>query len=184
MSTLFSFWPNLFAPPAIFWPETVCWNRGETLKIESDMLKKSERFFHERIPLTRAMGLRVVADSAHGFAVEAPVDLNHNHLATAFGGSINSVATLAGYALLWLELQEASAQIVIGSSSIRFLRPVRETIRAVCLRPEDSALENFKTALRENGKARIALTVYVIESGAIAAQFDATFVASTSEEKR
>ena len=78
------------------------------------------------------MGLRVVAHGASGFVVEAPVALNSNHLRTAFGGSINAVATLAAYGFLWLELNDAAAHVVVAESSIRFLRPVRETIRAIC----------------------------------------------------
>jgi thioesterase domain-containing protein len=62
-----------------------------------DRLRAAEKFLHEQIPITRAMGLRVVANDGNGFVVEAPVALNSNHLRTAFGGSINAVATLAAY---------------------------------------------------------------------------------------
>ncbi len=61
-----------------------------------DTLREAENYFHDQIPLTRAMGLRVVACDQNQFVVEAPVSLNSNHLQTAFGGSINAVATLAG----------------------------------------------------------------------------------------
>ncbi|MEY2577213.1 MAG: hypothetical protein QOI49_37, partial [Verrucomicrobiota bacterium] len=43
------------------------------------------------------MGVRVVANDESGFVIEAPVAFNSNHLRTAFGGSINAVATLAAY---------------------------------------------------------------------------------------
>ena len=162
------------------------WSAAEAkrLKTNPETLRKAERFFHENIPLTRAMGLRVVADTVHSFAVEAPVLLNHNHLQTAFGGSIFSIATLAGYGLLWMELQGTNAQIVIGSSSIRFLRPVREMIRAVCSRPEDNVLKKFKATLRDHGKARISLSVQVIEGGETAAHFEASFVALSGADSR
>ena len=55
------------------------------------MLRDAEKFLHEQIPITRAMGLRVMANADDAFTVEAPVALNSNHLRTAFGGSINSV---------------------------------------------------------------------------------------------
>ena len=67
---------------------------------------EAEQYFHQQIPITRAMGVRVVAHDESQFVVEAPVTLNFNHLGTAFGGSINAVATLAAYGLLWLELRE------------------------------------------------------------------------------
>jgi thioesterase domain-containing protein len=148
----------------------------------NDTLREAETFLHERIPLTRAMGVRVVPDVVHGFAVEAPVALNYNHLHTAFGGSVNAVATLAGYAVLWLALRERIAHVVIASSSIRFLRPVREIIRAVCLPPGSREFETFKTTLREKGKARITLSVHVDEGDIRCAKFDATFVAFRDEQ--
>ena len=142
-----------------------------------DELREAEKFFHTKIPLTRAMGVRVVSNDAKAFIVEAPVALNYNHLHTAFGGSINAVATLAGYGLLWMELRGEAAHVVIAESSIRFLRPVREMIRAICVKPEPAQLEEFRSSLRANGKAKIVLHVRVEEHGNIAAEFQATFVA-------
>jgi thioesterase domain-containing protein len=145
--------------------------------IEESALRRAEEFFHEQIPLTRAMGVRVVANEENGFALEAPVALNSNHLRTAFGGSINAVATLAAYGFLWLELNDASVHVVVAESSIRFLRPVRETIRAVCLRPTPDQLATFHAQFVEKGKARIALQVRVTEAEETAAEFEGSFVA-------
>ena len=123
------------------------------------------------------MGLRVVAHDDTGFTVEAPVALNSNHLRTAFGGSINAVATLAAYGFLWVELNDAAAHVVVAESSVRFLRPVRETIRATCLRPPARDLEMFAVQFREKRKARITLHVDVTENGETAAEFEGQFVA-------
>src|SRR3954470_17920982 len=128
------------------------------------MLAAAEKFLHEQIPITRAMGLRIVANDENGFVLEAPVALNSNHLRTAFGGSINAVATLAAYGFLWLELNEAAAHVVVAESSIRFLRPVRETIRAICLRPDANVLTEFRNDFAKKRKARITLRVNVIEA--------------------
>ncbi len=143
----------------------------------STELQEAEVFFHQKIPLTRAMGVRVSAASAGGFAVEAPVALNSNHLHTGFGGSINAVATLAAYALLWLELRDPRIELVVAESSIRFLAPVREMIRAICAPPAPDIMAAFKSALLRNGKGRIALLVTVEENGVAAARFTGTFVA-------
>jgi thioesterase domain-containing protein len=144
------------------------------------MLRAAEKFFHEQIPITRAMGLRVVANDESGFTIEAPVALNSNHLRTAFGGSINAVATLAAYGYLWLELNDATLHVVVAESSIRFLRPVRETIRAICLRPAAEELAAFGTQFAAKQKARIALRVNVIEAGETAAEFEGIFVARSA----
>jgi thioesterase domain-containing protein len=140
-------------------------------------LRQAEKFLHEQIPITRAMGLRVVANDEAGFTVEAPVALNSNHLKTAFGGSINAVVTLAVYGFLWMELNDAAAHVVVAESSIKFLRPVRETIRATCPRPDPSTLAAFRARFAEKGKARIELRVNVVEAGLTAAEFEGAFVA-------
>ena len=126
------------------------------------------------------MGLRVVRNDETGFTVEAPVALNSNHLRTAFGGSINAVATLAAYGFVWLELNEAAAHVVVAESSIRFRRPVRETIRATCARPDAESLAEFRRRFSEKQKAAITLHVSVTEAGEIAAEFEGRFVARTA----
>jgi len=124
------------------------------------------------------MGVRVVTRDENQFIVEAPVALNSNHLSTAFGGSINAVATLTAYGLLWLELRDHAVHVVVAESSIRFLLPVRETIRAICLRPDSAAYAAFQTRLAEKGKAHITLRVNVVEEGQTVAEFEGVFVAS------
>jgi thioesterase domain-containing protein len=126
------------------------------------------------------MGLRVVKNDENGVVVEAPVAQNSNHLRTAFGGSINAVATLAAYGLLWLELNNPKAHVVVAESSIRFLRPVRETIRAICLRPGAEELSAFHSDFAGKRKARITLRAKVIEDGETAAEFEGRFVARTA----
>jgi thioesterase domain-containing protein len=147
---------------------------------EETALRQAQAFFHEQIPITRAMGMRVVANDENGLVIEAPVALNSNHLRTAFGGSINAVATLAAYGFLWLELNDAAVHVVVAESSIRFLRPVRETIRAICLRPAAEELAAFRSQFTAKRKARIALRVNVIEGGERAAEFEGAFVARTA----
>jgi thioesterase domain-containing protein len=145
--------------------------------IEESALRRAEEYFHEQIPLTRAMGVRVLVHDEDGFAIEAPVALNSNHLRTAFGGSINAVATLAAYGFLWLELRATGVHVVVAASTIQFLRPVRETIRAVCQRPRPDEWETFREQFESAGKARIKLRVAVVENDQTAAEFEGTFVA-------
>jgi thioesterase domain-containing protein len=150
--------------------------RRDVNKPANDRLQDAEQYFHQQIPITRAMGIRVVAHDESQFIVEAPVALNSNHLGTAFGGSINAVATLAAYGSVWLGLRDQAVHVVVAESSIRFLHPVRETIRAICRRPE-TEWTAFQTRFAEKGKARITLRVTVVEAGRTAAEFEGIFVA-------
>src|SRR5438067_7842870 len=120
-------------------------------------LRETEAFFHEQIPITRAMGVHVESYDGSRLTLTAPREINHNHLGTAFGGSLSAVATLAGYGLLWLELHDRNAHLVVRESTISYRRPVRKEIRAVCRRPEDATVAAFKTEFAQKGKGRIRL---------------------------
>ena len=140
-------------------------------------LAETERFFHRKIPLTRAMGIRVEAWDGNGLVLTAPLDANHNHLGTAFGGSLAALATLAGYGLLWLELGDRDAHIVVRHSEIDYRQPVTGTLRAICHRPPEAELGLFRKTFAKAGKARIRLEVSVEEAGRVCTAFSGTFVA-------
>lgn len=140
-------------------------------------LREAEEFFYRKIPITRAMGVRVAAYDGNQLQLVAPLALNHNHLGTAFGGSLSAIATLAGYGLLWLELRDRECHVVIRKSALSFRRPVRSEIVAICRRPGQEALLAFKTALAEHNKARISLDVTIEEEGLVAVEFSGIFVA-------
>jgi len=140
--------------------------------------KELEAYLHHKIPLARAMGAAVV-EALHGggITLRAPLTLNHNHLGTAFGGSLNALATLAAYAMLWFELGEPEAHLVIAESSMAFLRPVREDLTAICASPKPETLARFREEFARKGKARIRVEAVLEEEGMRAARFRGTFVA-------
>ena len=140
-------------------------------------LRETELFLHRQIPLTAAMGVGLELDGEGRLVVRAPLEPNHNHLHTAFGGSLSALAMVAGYAFLWLELVERDSHIVIRDGAVSYERPVRGEIRAVCLRPDGEALAAFKAAFAAKGKARIRLEVIVEEAGETAVRFQGTYVA-------
>ncbi|MEN3942750.1 YiiD C-terminal domain-containing protein [Prosthecobacter sp. SYSU 5D2] len=141
------------------------------------LLKDTEAFLHQQIPITHAMGVQVHSYDGRHLVITAPLEPNHNHLGTAFGGSLSAIATLAGYTLLWLLLGDRSAHIVIRESSIRYRRPVTGAIRAVCQRPDEATLTTFKTQFEETGKARLRLQVRIEKDGQTCVEFDGEFVA-------
>jgi thioesterase domain-containing protein len=136
-----------------------------------------EVFLHGKIPLTKTMGVKVGSYDDDRLVITAPLDVNHNHLGTAFGGSLAAIATLAGYCLLWLELGDKEAHIVIRSSKISYDHPVRGNIRAVCMRPGEQAMTRFRKSYERTGKARIKLAVTIEEEGKVCVEFDGIYVA-------
>lgn len=140
-------------------------------------LRETEQFLHEQIPLTRAMRVRVESYDEGQLTVTAPLEPNHNHLGTAFGGSLAALVMLAGYALLWLELGDRAAHLVVSESTLKFRRPVRAIIRASCRQPNEAEMAAFKAEFAANGKARIRLTVVIEEESQTAVEFAGTYVA-------
>ena len=142
--------------------------------------RETEAFLHRQIPLCREMGVTVEPCGDDIFVLTAPLAANHNHLGTAFGGSLSAIATLAGYGLLWLRLGDPEAHIVIRSSSIRYLHPVRGDIRAVGHAPEPEALARFLATFARKGKARIRLEVTIAEGGRDCVVYRGDYVAVKS----
>jgi thioesterase domain-containing protein len=139
-----------------------------------------EAFLHEKIPLTRAMGLRVAESNARRLALEAPLAANVNHLGTAFGGSLHTLPTLACYAALWTLLREAGldGHVVVKRSSAAYRAPVTGALRAVCERPPADTCAEFLSDLRRHKKARMELTAIVEgPGGKPAVEFSGSFVA-------
>lgn len=143
----------------------------------NDLLQATERFLHEQIPLTRAMGVTMERFDDERLVLSAPLEPNHNHLGTAFGGSLSAIATLAGYSLLWLELGDRDSHIVIKSSSLKYLHPVRSEIRAVCGRIDATNLARFREKFARTGKAGISLRVAIVENERTCVEFEGLFVA-------
>lgn len=136
-----------------------------------------ESYLHDKIPLARAMGVRVEAGESGTLVLTAPLEPNHNHLGTAFGGSLSAVATLAAYAMLWVELGDRTGHIVVHRSEIVYHRAVRGGIRAICRRPPGAELAEFRRQFAASGKARIRLGATIEHAGRVCVEFAGDFVA-------
>ncbi len=143
----------------------------------ASLLRETEAFLHEQIPLTKAMGVQVEGYDNTALVLTAPLPLNHNHLGTAFGGSLATLATLAGYTLLWLELGERGSHIVIQDSQIRYKAPVRGELRAVAPRIPPDLLKEFRRTYAKSGKARLTLAITMVSENKTCVEFTGTFVA-------
>ena len=141
-----------------------------------------ESYLRDKIPLARAMGVRVAASEPGTLVLTAPLEPNHNHLGTAFGGSLSAMATLAAYGLLWVELGDGAGHIVVHRSEIVYHRAVRGEIRAICRRPTDEVLAEFRLQFATSGKARIRLGATIEHAGRVCVEFAGDFVALRSRE--
>jgi len=138
-----------------------------------------QKTLNHEIPITRPMGLDVKSYDGHQLVLTAPLSKNINHKSTAFGGSINTIMTLAGWGLIHLLLEEheiADCRVVIQNSSVRYLKPVHDDIKAACSKPPEET-ERFIEQLNQRGKARLELSSQVVQDGEIAASYVGRYVA-------
>jgi chromate reductase len=137
-----------------------------------------ERYLHEHIPLSRAMGVSVLEILPGGVTLGAPLAPNINHRDTAFGGSISAVAVLAAWSLLHVRLSAAGgSRLVIQRHSMTYQRPIAGPFIARSFLPDAAAWEKFVRTLARRGRARIAVSCCVEYQGRPAGQFEGDFVA-------
>jgi thioesterase domain-containing protein len=145
---------------------------------EHEHIRKLQEVLDHEIPLTRHIGMVVERYDGASLSLRAPLAPNTNHKATAFAGSLNAVATLAGWGLVWLILREQDLRgtIVIHESSTQYRLPVREDFAATCRKPDAQQLAQFAATLRRKGKARLALSVEIGDGEQVAMSFSGRYV--------
>ncbi|MDE2235353.1 MAG: YiiD C-terminal domain-containing protein [Gammaproteobacteria bacterium] len=135
-------------------------------------------YLHQHIPLTRDMQVNTAGLDVNGLALESPLAPNHNHQASAFGGSIASLAMLAGWGLVWLALDHGhGTTIVVRDVRLEYLRPVRDVFRAVCPLPTVKTWEKFMHTLDRRHKARLDLEIAILCGETVCARCSGRFVA-------
>jgi thioesterase domain-containing protein len=136
-----------------------------------------EKRIHTDIPLTRHIGLRVLKYDRQSLVLSAPLAANANHKGTAFGGSLFSLAVLAGWGLLTLKLAEhgVDGELVIQESRVSYLLPVTGELVAHAVLPPERDLQRFLATVDRYRKGRIRLHVTIEQGGREAVRFEGTF---------
>ena len=137
------------------------------------------RYIHEHIPLSKAIGVSVLAIEADAVTLQAPLEPNLNHQQTVFGGSASALAILASWALLHVRLQSAgiAARLVIQRNVMEYQSPIlgQFTARSTLEHPE--GWKPFTDMLARRGKARITVLAVLEHLGRVAGRFSGQFVA-------
>lgn len=112
----------------------------------------------------------------------APLANNINHQQTAFGGSLFSVAALAGWGLLQMKMTEldVEANTVIAGGDVSYSVAVTSALTCHCELPPD--YQGFVDKLGSRGKASIQLKSEFYEGDQLAMQFSGTYVVRVTTE--
>lgn len=137
-----------------------------------------QAYLHEHIPLSAAMGTTVVEAGPDAVCLGAPLESNLNHRGTAFGGSVATLAILAGWALVHLRLRSegVEARTVIQRSDVEYVRTIEGAFEARAAAPAEHDWTRFRSALSRWGRGRIRIRVEVGSGDAPAALLDGDYV--------
>jgi thioesterase domain-containing protein len=131
-----------------------------------------ERTWHDEIPISKAMGIRVSEFADDRLVVRAQLAPNINVHGTAFAGSLYAIAALCGWGMTWLQLKVRAidGSIVIADGRIKYDRPVKSEIVASCRFSADEHAEALGR-LTADGKTRFPLECVIEANGDVAARF-------------
>lgn len=132
----------------------------------------------EEIPLARHIGVQVLAYDGRSLVLGAPLEANSNHKGTAFGGSLYSLAVLAGWGLLLLELEarDIDAEIVIHSCTVDYRLPVAGDFIARAVAPQAALVERCVRTFARYGRARIEIQTVIEREGLEAVRMRGSYV--------
>lgn len=143
-----------------------------------------EATMHRLIPITRTMGIGVIEHRRNRVALKAPLGPNINHTGTAFGGSLSTLATLCGWALLHMLLVEQGldATILIRKGTTTYLAPVHGDFEAICEVADNEILDELLNTLKRKGRAAIELAAEISMEDTPAVRFRGSYVVLTGKK--
>ena len=126
------------------------------------------------------MAISVSHYDGDALTLAAPLAPNINDKGCAFGGSLVSLMTLAGWGLVKLGLDRygRDCDIYVQDSDVRYLAPVFEDLTAVARLVDRESFTAMIEALTARGRARTRVRcVVALADGSAAASIEARFVA-------
>ncbi|QHQ29819.1 hypothetical protein XaFJ1_GM003110 [Xanthomonas albilineans] len=133
-------------------------------------LQQLQRQF-EAMPPAAALQVALQGCTERRLHVTAPLAANINDKGNAFGGSLGSVMTLAGWALVNCQLHLAGlhGDVYVAETQVRYLAPLYADLHAQAAAEVDADWDVFVQTFRRRGRARIGIQAQVGAPGAAAA---------------
>jgi len=147
------------------------------------MVGSLQKYLHERIPISKAMGVEILEATADGVILAAPLSPNINHRETVFGGSASAVAILSAWSLLYLRLkyENINSRIVIQRSTMHYEHPITAMFTASSVVCDPSGWLKFITTLKRKNRARVKISSTLHCNARKVGEFDGDFVAMGPE---
>ena len=147
---------------------------NQALILHPKWCKELQNTWHEQIPITEHMGIKLHQYTERTIETKASLNRNINLHGTMFAGSIYSLATLTGWGMLFLQLKQKGlkGEIVLGDANIHYHKPVTMKPRAIC--NIESVKAKFEL-LEKGKKCPVSLSVAIYDSQQAVAKFSGQY---------
>ncbi|MDD3223661.1 MAG: YiiD C-terminal domain-containing protein [Clostridium sp.] len=138
-----------------------------------------KQLLHQQIPITKAMEFGVIEFTKSKVRVSAKLEPNINHKSIAFGGSINCLMTVCGWAMMFANIKviDPDVHIVIQKSNINYLLPIKGDFIAECELTDEESKRKFLEMYSKHKKGRLNLKVYCYDKDTLLAKYEGQYVA-------
>ncbi|MFT4937189.1 MAG: thioesterase domain-containing protein [Paraglaciecola sp.] len=145
-----------------------------TIMLHPKWCKELQTTWHETIPISAQMGIKLHQYSGKTLETRASLNKNINLHGTMFAGSIFSLATLTGWGMIFLQLKEKNltGEIVLGDANIHYHKPITMQPRAIC---NIESLSGKFELLKRNKKCCIKLKVAILNGDDAVAEFSGVY---------
>ena len=135
---------------------------------------------YRSMPPVRAMDIGIAAREGDTLTLRAPLAVNVNDKGCAFGGSLVSLMTLAGWGLVTLRCRHLGidADVYVADSEVRYLAPLYGDLEARAALADGTGWGPFDEALRTRGRGRVRIAATVpLPDGGVATTLRASYAA-------
>lgn len=132
------------------------------------------------MPPVAALGLHIDAATTIRVCLQAPLASNVNDKGCAFGGSLTSMMTLAGWSLICLHLQRAGVQadVYVADSQVQYRAPLYSDLRAEAWLQDEAQAAAFIADVVASGRGELRLQAKVrCADGTVASSCVSRYVA-------
>ena len=141
--------------------------------------------YFQAMPPTAAMCIKARKFAGDALHLFAPLAANVNDKGCAFGGSLASVMTLAGWGWLMLNVRAAGllAEVYVADSQIRYLAPLYDDLLGEARLAPEQDWPAILRCLRERQRARAAMQALILNArGDVVATLAARFALIASPQ--
>ena len=135
---------------------------------------------YDAMPPVAAMRLAGAELDGDTLRLGTPLSAHVNDKGCAFGGSLVSLMTLAGWGLVTLQLARAGTpcEVFVADSRVRYLKPLFADLQAEAMLADGAAWPAFHAELAQRGRAAVQIACRVrLPEGGNAALCESRYVA-------